>query len=586
MTRVVICVVVLLGLSVSLYGAQARLGRLRGRPVAGAQRALLSLANLTCDGVFLSPVITTGVSWASQSSLTMRKNGSARRYLALQAGDGHILEFNEASLSACNTAWASITQQNTVLQDWGQIADINSGAADGSPPGGVFVMALSYDPLIPCVIVSWTQTYGSFPTGNNSFSCQTFGVSSLNMYGCWGISSATPSPKTATGIVQIPSWFITNHLTAGQRWGVGLGGYISTVGSRNSFGPYMQAIAVPPTNLCPNLTNTYTGAGELLLEYGEQNDLGPSCDYGANGPPYFLDCDYSGRPPAVGAAPKDKYPARTSHIEYRTQGYGTDWNPFTWLGSVRGYHAAHNGASIATWYDDGVKHGIVYPMQSLQGWISQTVLASPAPTYTAGFFPSYTFSVGSTSTNDGLNLQVGDRIFVQTCTPLGAGCAKVTGENMLQFASTIVTAVNTGTGSITVDDVSHSVLNENYIPLVGGKVLGGAVYHAGGFGMMRMRLRLQSYAPADLGAVADGLKDSDDPEYVEDIYLDTIGPKQFGCDSGCDRVAVDAQPASGNPLSQVAYSGIMSDPDNRKLIISVWVGGHQRHAIFVFSVPQ
>jgi hypothetical protein len=224
-------------------------------------------------------------------------------------------------------------------------------------------------------------------------------------------------------------------------------------------------------------------------------------------------------------------------------------------------------------------------MKVSQGWLAQTILASPAPTWdTVPFYDLVEVSITSTDTNDGNTLEVGDWVFVQTCDPGGSGCASVTGENMLHFFGGYVTAINHGTGRVTVENRSQSAFNTSYAALVGGRVLMGGVYHAGGYGPGRTRIRLQFYDPAEFGSVAQSAIASDDPEYIDEDYLSDLGVPQFGCDSGCTRVGQS---------DRTFINGIMADPDNQKLIVSVWSedaqpagAGNYRSAIYVFSVSH
>jgi hypothetical protein len=88
---------------------------------AGGSGTLMDVADLSCAGVFLTPELATGAFTSTTVSTLKEHDGTRRVYLAYD-GNGHVIEFNEPTLSACNTALGSI---NTATSpgwggDWGE----------------------------------------------------------------------------------------------------------------------------------------------------------------------------------------------------------------------------------------------------------------------------------------------------------------------------------------------------------------------------------------------------------------------------------------------------------------------------------
>src|SRR6185369_5099682 len=98
-------------------------------------------------------------------------------------------------------------------------------------------------------------------------------------------------------------------------------------------------------------------------------------------------------------APTDPQPAQMAFHDYSDPMYA-DWDP--WQG--HGWYNFGTSFSIG-WYDDGVKNGVIVPIQTTEGWALPTVLASPAPTLNAQdpYHAVGTMYVSSTNTHDGLN---------------------------------------------------------------------------------------------------------------------------------------------------------------------------------------
>jgi hypothetical protein len=67
--------------------------------------------------------------------------------------------------------------------------------------------------------MNWSSSYVNIPLGTNSFACATFDVpnTELDLFGCYAVSSSAGQPMGGSGVIQIPSWFLTATGLTGKR---------------------------------------------------------------------------------------------------------------------------------------------------------------------------------------------------------------------------------------------------------------------------------------------------------------------------------------------------------------------------------
>ncbi len=498
--------------------------------------SLLTVSDLTCEGMFLTPNNGTGA-WSVTFPMALQSVGATRRYHQINGDDGHIRSFDEpAMLSPCNTAVASIVSA-TYDTDWGQYPSVHT-AGNYAPPSYGTVYGLDWDEARGYLWMGFLADYTNIPPGN-SFAAATFNSDHLDLVGCWGLNTRSDTVGQAhggSGVVTIPDWFVDAYLPAGANIGVGMGGRLASGGtSPNSFGPSIEAIPMPAGNACPTDTNTFLSAGTVLMRYASAPSAdGPTC-YGLG-----LGCDTSMR------TPTGPPPAQMGHCNLSQDAYAIDWDPY-------GGHCFWSSwvSAAGNWYDDGSKTGIIYTMHVPEGWALQTVLASPAPTVS---YPNVTFSITDCSTHDGHCVQAGDVIWVKTCT-VGVDSGCITDNNDDESFVVVDTVTGSGPYAIAGHISDGDVGAGDHKPVVGGAVKHGVVYAHGGPRESRQTLLMQIYDPADLAAAS--MNDPDDPVYAEEIDLTTIVP-QFGC-AGC------ALP--GIPIYWGQPSGVKVDPDNHKIVL-------------------
>ncbi|TAK32966.1 MAG: hypothetical protein EPO40_01345 [Myxococcaceae bacterium] len=534
-----------LAIGVSLVDPQIRI---RQRPPEGGDRVLLTASNLSCDGVFKTPNINTGA-YTPHHPVALRVNGASRKYYQIDGANSDIYEFNEPSLSACNTALASITQA-TVAQNWGAYPVVSNGGGliPGEVTGYTGVYGLHYDEQRGYLWIGWSNGYVNIPPGN-AFAAASFGASTLSRVGCYALNARTNTvgmPMQASGVIKIPDWFLTQvGISTSNNLGVGVGGIFASTTSLNSYGPSIEAIPMPSGNSCTAGVDNFLATGTVLARY-PTNTTGPHC---AQTSGHTIGC-------TPVSAPTPPYHAQSSFTGYGYSLYEVDWDPYGghgWWGS--------DSPTYGNWYDDGVKTGVIYSMLMPSGGLSTTVSASPAPTYDAvPFYPETTFTVPATMTRDGNHIRVSDVIWVQTCTPGstgGAGCV-TTNNNHMSICS--VTAVNTGTGSVTCgitgSDAGDLTGRSDYRAVVGGAVWHGVIYAHGTKFSSRSTLRLQIYNPQSFAAVVAG-GNTYDPVYAEEIDLTTF-VTQYGCPS-CGTAGIN--PNAAFPAATLV------DNTNRKIVL-------------------
>ncbi len=503
--------------------------------IAHAAAALIQTSDLSCAGVFVTPYLSTGGKTGSYPVAMRYVNGY--RHLYAMGGDAHIFEFTEPASSPCNSSPANLPHPS-IIKDWGEIPVNN---ASGYLPGTAFVTAtgLRWDESRGNLIENWSLNYVGDTTGENAVAAATFGTDTLNTAGCWGISGQA-QPYIGGNTVVIPNSFVNAHqaiLPQGAHLAFGAGGSLAGLTSGASMGPVM--IAVNPTpNACAPSTNYPNQTSKTLMRYNI-NNVGPTCSPGISAIDPAHDFTEGCTPTQ---APTTPYPAKIAFTGYSIANYQPEWDP--WAG--HGWFTAYDAAAF-DWYDDGSKAGIVMAFEPTSGWINTTVSATPAPTIdTSGFYPLVTFTIPSTNTHDGGNVQAGDKIWIQTCT-FNVDCDSNYATNGRFLSTAKVLSVNTGTGLITANLLDTDFGSGNHKPVVGGRVLLGEIYVHGQPDFSRGTYRLQIYDPQQLAEVAAGTRQPWQVEYNQEMDL-----TQFISGFGCPTCSSPGAAANQNPVSLIA----------------------------------
>ena len=530
----------LLALLVALNLVPQRLGISLLPTTSPSPGAVLEVADFSCAGVFLSPGLVSGGTTTSYPT-TMRYEGGTRHYFTY-AGDGHIYEYPEPTLSPCNTAPASMNRAS--VEGWGgDWGLVTANASGGYQPGcdvtnpncSTYAFGLNYDPTLDSLLLSWSGTYSNVGA-HNSVATLALNNSAhtLSTSACWGLS-AIPQLVSGSGVLQIPSAFVAAHLPTGARYGVGFGFEFGTIGGGISEGLSLYGTVPPSSNACAADTDYSTSSFTLMSNYGT-NDIGPTCASAG------LGCTPS-------QAPTTPYPQQAAYTNYSFYMYQPDWDPYGGHGWV-GFAASAG----VTWYDDGVKHGIVMPMLLTEGWASTTVSASTSPT---------AFTAASTSTHDGLNINPGDVIWVTTCTSAidGPGCDGGPTGNNEDKSFGPVTAVNTSTGAITWTPTFGDGGNgtSGHLPVPGASVWHGCVYAHGEPQCSRGTYRMQIFDPNVYAQVIAGSIQSYEPVASDDQEIDTTLMTTFGSPSAGSGV--------GQGSAATSIVGTMSDPTAQQVIV-------------------
>lgn len=505
--------------------------------------AVLTQADLSVAGVFLTPDINSGGGYTVNYPVAMKVVGSTRIYWILDGG-GNISEFNEpAVLSPPGTPLASIVQAPGTIA-WGPFPAVTNSANAIPATPSVFAWGLNYDPVTGYLFLNWSGAYSGLPFGLNSIAAASFGASSLVGVGNWTInqrSGTVGMPMSASGVINIPSWFTAAYLPAGQRLGVGLGGAYGSISLANSYGPSIEAIPMPAGNPMTPGVDVELPPGTVLLRYFN-NPTGPSCAG------HGIGCV----PPV---APTNPNPAQMAFNKYSMDQFNDDWDPYAghgWWNSDAG--------GVGNWYDDGVKTGIIYSMSSPSGWINTTISASPAPTIsgtgTAGDPYIVNFTVPTIDFNDGTNIQVGDALWIQTCTPIGSSGCEL--DNLRYVSQVEVIAINTSTNRITAVITSVDFGSGTHLPVVGGIVWGGVIYAHATPQPSRVTFLMQIYSPFTLTPVVGG--NTYDPIYNSEFTLSGPGGmvNYFGYPGG-------ASPGVKFPGS--LPTNVLVDNVNKKIIL-------------------
>jgi hypothetical protein len=433
------------------------------------------VADLSCTGAFLTPGVALQA--GSNYPVAMRYESGVRHYYVVD-GLTQLQSFPEPSLSSCSTALASLNRASldSYSSSWGAIT-VHSSNPDADPFGasGGIINGATFD-VSNRLIVSWSGTYSNLGSYNGFAAVTLDSVGhTQSTSGCWGVSGAK-QVQIGSGIVTIPSAFVASYLPAGASWGIGMGFPYATVGSGISEGPTMYAVVPPSNNACAANTDTFV-SGTKLWGY-DANSVGPNCDSTGG---IQIGCTPS-------QTPTTPYPAQVADTRYSLSVYATDWEAYAGHGWM---HFLTHGAYA--WYDDGVKHAIVVPFTTSEGWIGTTVASSTSST---------DFVASSISTHDSLNLNPGDVIWVQTCDPNNdAGCA---GGNGRELTIAQINTINTSTKAINYTIINGDFGSGNHFPIAGKPLYAGCIYAHGSPSCSRWIMRMQMYDPAALAAVAQG----------------------------------------------------------------------------------
>jgi hypothetical protein len=506
---------------------------------SGGSGSLLTTEDLdTCVGVFKTPGMATGTPSVGMPVTLKEFNGTSRVYL-IYDGTGDVLEFIEPTLSACNTAIASMN--TATYPGWGgNWGSFDVQAEGGFIPGSQSTLAhgLYYDSVTSKLVLNWATNYAG-GTFSNTVATATMdsGTHTLTVTGCYKFSDHPP-PQTGLGLTIIPDAFVTANLPAGRRWAL-LGGNLAS--QENSMGPTLTAVAPPADNDCdPNTSYPLTNVTTPLSLY--LATVGPTCDSGDDQMP-DVGCTPS-------QAPTAPYAAKQLFADYSMTTYGWAWTPY----AGQGWWTTSTGGRIG-WYDDGVKHGVIVPYHTPSGWLNTTVSASTTPTGTQ-------FTATSIDMHDGSNLNVNDGIWIETCTigVDGAGCEQTNQKNL---STSYVTAIDTGTKLVTYGVMSADFGSGNHLPVVGGKVLAGCIYAHGGQHCSRGIPRLQVYDPAQYAEVAASTRELYDVQYTDEADMSAVW-HHFGSPAAGGGVNQNA-PIPGT--AQRFVNAIIPDPDRQQYIV-------------------
>jgi hypothetical protein len=527
-----------------------------GAPTA---TALVTAADLHCVGAWRTPDHTTSTISVSDP-MALRRTGGQRQYFLYGAGgNDHVYSMVEPpSLAPCNTAVSSLPV-GTLGDDWGAFKVAQS---EGYVPGqnAAFAFGLSWDPVEERLVLSWAGTYAA-AEARHGFASASLNESAktLTIRGCWGLKDQA-TQRFGSGMLPIPAaWAHANGLST-HRWAVGLGGHVGyTVG--NSYGPTLFALTPPADNHC-NVTdgdNLIATADYTPLALFPWNENGPRC-YG----------DALGCTPTQ--APTAPYPAKMQFNAY--SGTYSDWEPYDghgWYGFGTTFQMV--------WYDDGSKRGVLVPMRQQSGWIHQEISASPAPSVTGGgTFPILELTLPSLDTHDGSQINVGDWMWIPTCTPIDSpGCEK---ENSRYLSMGPVTRVDRAAKRVAIAARSLDYTSGPHTPIVGGKALFGCHYAHGSPTCSRGVYRMQVIDPAEYAAVASGKKKANEPSYESEFDITHLIPNH-------------GSPASGEGVLhqgvQHAIVSVMPDPAAHQILVAIGeqsTTGNTFKSVYVWEVAH
>jgi hypothetical protein len=473
---------------------------------AGTQ-TLLTTGGFTCVGAFISMNGSIGTSIGSVNGFPMAyRYESGVRHWFLIDGTSTVYEGPEPMLSSCSTAWASMNQMG--LESWGG----SWGTFPNANAAGEVWYGLNYDSTLGYLVGSKTGTYVNLPTGLNTMVASTLNNSThvFTQFACWAVTNGA-QPKTGSGWHRIPSAWATANLGNANAFVAGDGGYLASVTSGDSLGLHLSAFLASAftTNACATSTDYPIGAGQTLADY-PSNPTGPNCYLQQVG------CNPSG-------VPTNPIPANMAHIVESASVYPENWEPYPHASPTTNYYNPICTSHVFNWYDDGPYYGALMPYVTCEGWLTQSIAASPAPTIVGS---TITFSLPSTSTNDGNTLNAGDVIVVQTCTPnVDPGCDNANGR---QFSIATVNSATSTAVNATINEFDFG--SGTHAPVIGGNVTAGCYYVHAAPRCTRYTLRFQIYDPADFIKVKNGQIATYALKYKEDVDASSWFP-QTGCPS-------------------------------------------------------
>lgn len=521
--------------------------------------SLIQVSNLSCTGAFATPGLS--LAGASNYPITMRYESGARHYFAFD-GSAHIVSFPEPTLSPCNTALGSLNQASFEAWggDWGTLT-VHAGDVNAEPgTNGSGAYGLMFD-ATGRLVLSWSGTYALVGTHNslaavtlNGTSAPNVGPHTLTLNGCWGLSGV-PMVQSGTGVVTIPSSFVGANLSPGQTWGVGMGYGFATVGAGISEGPTMYATVPPSNNACPALTDTLVSSTKI---WGyDNNSNGPNCapDIGQ-----VIGCS----PPTPTPTPPP-LPLQIADTRYSMSVYTTDWEPYAGHGWAR-----FETYGTYTWYDDGVKSGLVTPYTTSEGWLRGTVASSTSAT---------DFVVSTVDTHDTFNLNPGDWVWVQTCDPsLDAQCQ---GGNGRELSFGYINTINTSTKAINWTPQFVDFGSGNHFPIPGKVFEAGCIYAHGQPTCSRWIMRMQVFDPNDLASVAQGTLQPYQVVATDDQEIDQTLITGFGTPAAGAGISNTVVGLTHNPQT------IIADTTNHDLIVNVNGTGTPRvNYLYVLHITE
>jgi hypothetical protein len=520
------------------------------RAPGGGGGALLSVSDLSCAGAFRTVAVGLQVPGGNYP-VAMRYESGARHYFMMDGITEDIKEFPEPTLSNCSTAIGSMNQAS--LEGWGGNwgayqfgAAFDAGQGCDVVPGcnGSGLLGLRFDGA-GHLTAGWSGNYAAIGV-HNSFASMTLNnvAHTLSTNGCWGLSGLT-QPYVGGAVITIPAAFVAANLPSGHNVGVTGGWPFATVGAGISEGPTLYAIAPPSTTLEQFTAN---GGG------------GPTCSNDVN---YFV----IGCTPAITtiSAP---YPKQIAYTTYSRATYSTDWEPYPVGAPTHGW-AGFLSYGSSDWYDDGVKRGVVTALVTPEGWINETVSSSTSAT---------NFVASATSTHDGLNMNVGDIIQVQTCTVgVDPGC---NGDQSHFSSQARITSINTSTHAVGMTVTSQDGSSGNHFPVPGGPVSFGCFYSFGTPTCSRWEIRMQIDDPSDLALVAGGSTQpyavvAADDEEIDQTLITSFGSPTSG--SG----------ANFNAEQEAGPSSVIADTTGHNIIVAfIDYGNPTSDVIYVLHIAE
>jgi hypothetical protein len=550
------------------------------KSATASSTGLVQTSKITCAGTFRIAVPQGSFTDFSHGITAMTfkfdTTDNKRHYFAL-AGDGHVLESVEPTLSPCSTAvdmtpfalaasWGTGgIDGGTYGSDWGAYPlSSNSGCpgnlTDYLPGecGQVKPAGLKWDSANSYLLETWYPTYGTpASTGVNSVAAVTMNNSlhSMSLVGCWAAYPDQKMQQVGGGVIIPPAAWVTANgalLPSGPNgyWLLGLGGATGDV-QLVSNGPTMMLVPVPTSgNACTNGTTTpYPTAAGVQLANFEANTNGPTCGGSSPG------CNTAGSPPTFPSAAKTAF-----------TGYSSTFSPYWW--DPYGGHGWFWGGTAfgMDWYDDGVVQGVLVPFSDVSGWARGTVLSSPTPTYNAGTSIG-TFSTSDPiTTHDGYSVNVGDAIWVQTCVAGTDPNCDSTNAHDWTWA-TITGISGTGPYDFTYFAWGPDTGTGNHVPVPSlGWSFGPFYGHGAGGGMFpRAMFRLQVIDPAEYTKVLDGTyTTADQPTYTEDIDASSLFPQFGGPSTG---TGVSQNFGGFNANTAPSWAG--ADPARQQFLVNI-----------------